>query len=139
MHVFTYGSLMFEPVWQRVVQGDYASRPAWLHGYVRKCVKSEAYPVVFKGVSAFPVDGMLYLNVHRQDVDLLDKFEGEFYVREPVSVKLADGSETMAMTYILKETYRHIATDQHWDIEKFALTGIHQFLQQYRGFLNTRA
>lgn len=45
-HLFTYGSLMFENVWRRVVSGRYRSTPATLHGYRRQRVRGEDYPAL---------------------------------------------------------------------------------------------
>lgn len=43
-HLFTYGSLMFEDVWNRLVKGNYLSQKAMLaNGYARRCVKDDVY------------------------------------------------------------------------------------------------
>ena len=47
-HVFTYGSLMFEPVWGGVVAGRYRSMPAVLPGYRRQRVRGPWDPQHFE-------------------------------------------------------------------------------------------
>ncbi|MCX5753855.1 MAG: gamma-glutamylcyclotransferase, partial [Candidatus Krumholzibacteria bacterium] len=48
MNLFTYGSLMFDEVWSRLVRGDYLQRPGRLHGFTRRQVCDDVYPVIFK-------------------------------------------------------------------------------------------
>jgi len=48
MNLFTYGSLMFAEVWSQLVRGDYVKRPARLHGFTRRRVHGDVYPVIFK-------------------------------------------------------------------------------------------
>jgi len=131
MNLFTYGSLMFDAVWSRLVSRPYESSPASLSGYVRKCVKNDLYPIVFKGDENISIDGMLYFNIEPQDLAMLDEFEGEYYLREAVRVRLADGSFLPAETYVLKDEFRHLASDQDWDAAHFASIGIHHFIEKY--------
>lgn len=98
-HVFTYGSLMFAPIWRRVVRGDYRQAPATLAGHARFAIVGEAYP----GMIAHPgasVAGVLYFDVDAKDVDALDAFEGADYSRRRVSVRLASGEAAEANTYL---------------------------------------
>lgn len=98
-HIFTYGSLMFAPVWQRVVQGTYRSASARLDNHARFSITDETYPgmVARAGESVF---GVLYFDVSDRDVDALDAFEGNEYCREKVLVTLETGEPVMAGTYI---------------------------------------
>lgn len=98
-HIFTYGSLMFAPVWQRVVQGTYRSAPARLDNYARFAITGETYPgmVAEDGAS---VIGVLYLDVSERDIAALDAFEGSEYRREDVLVTLETGETIAAGTYI---------------------------------------
>ena len=135
LNLFTYGSLMFEPVWSRLVSGHYPASPATLAGFVRRCVKDDSYPVIFRGSSTDMVEGVLYRNVTNEDIAVLDAFEGDYYAREAVTLRLPDGSAFPAQTYVLKDQYRHIADDREWDAARFSSTDIHHFLAQYSGFL----
>ncbi|HZW22072.1 gamma-glutamylcyclotransferase family protein [Noviherbaspirillum sp.] len=98
-HVFTYGSLMFPEVWQRVVRGGYRSAPARLDGHVRFEIAGETYPgmIVRRGAA---VDGVLYFDVSPADMAALDAFEGSEYRRDTVKVALASGEQVDAGTYI---------------------------------------
>ena len=45
-NVFTYGSLMYEAVWTRVVRGQYASVRARLAGFRRLAIRDESLSLI---------------------------------------------------------------------------------------------
>ena len=114
-NVFTYGSLMFDAVWDRVVRGRYRSTPATLHGYRRFAVRGQTYPAVVAEPGGV-VDGRLWLDVSAADLARLDAFE-EGYVRDDVDV-LAGGSPVRAPVYAFDDRSR--VEDRDWDPERFA-------------------
>jgi len=128
-HIFTYGSLMFEEVWKRIVLGNYSHAPARLEGYARRCVKDEAYPVVFEADES--VNGVLYYDVEPYDIASLDAFEGEYYERKTVLLHNCIDAEV----YVLKEKYFDIVEDKFWSEEAFATEGIKRFCETYKGFM----
>ena len=97
--VFTYGSLMFPPVWSRVVRGSYRAIPATLAGHARFALKDETYPGVIVQADS-KVAGLLYFGVSAADVAALDAFEGHEYRRVPVGVTLESGETVEAHTYL---------------------------------------
>lgn len=121
MHVFTYGSLMFPAVWQRVVRGSHRSLLAVLDGYARHAVRGELYPGIVHRPDA-SVEGMLYLDVSEADIAVLDAFEGGEYRRERVTVRTAAGTSTEKMaadTYLFLADHR--LADQAWEPQHFRL------------------
>jgi gamma-glutamylcyclotransferase (GGCT)/AIG2-like uncharacterized protein YtfP len=132
-HIFTYGSLMFEQVWNRVVSGRYQHHPGTVSGFVRRALLHEHYPAMLPGPVNERVVGFLYLNLDEEDVFRLDEFEGSIYERRAVQV-MTDNNIFTAEAYVLKDSYRHIVSDQNWDPEKFKSEGIHRFLSTYFGF-----
>ena len=133
IHIFTYGSLMFNPVWSTVVTGTYEHCPARLPGFVRRSIRGEDYPAIIADRLAATVDGVLYLGVDRDDLARLDAFEGTIYFRQQVQVRTADNLFA-AETYVLGNAYRHLLGDEPWRPEAFEKTGIHRFLDSYHGF-----
>jgi gamma-glutamylcyclotransferase (GGCT)/AIG2-like uncharacterized protein YtfP len=122
--VFTYGSLMFPPVWERVVRGHYADSNAILRGHARFTVGGQAYPGIVTQPDA-QVEGVLYRGVTAGDLLLLDAFEGQEYRRIAVELRLSDGTAAQAWTYL------YIAqdlSDSPWDPEAFAMQ---RFLDTY--------
>jgi gamma-glutamylcyclotransferase (GGCT)/AIG2-like uncharacterized protein YtfP len=134
MHVFTYGSLMFEKVWKRVVLGKYENHMGTLHGYRRRCLKNETYPVAFEGSTHERIWGRVYFDLSKEDLERLDVFEGSQYLRQKVDIVLDDGRKIEANVYILKEEYYDEINDNPWDSEWFEHVGMAQFLEKYQGF-----
>jgi len=130
-HIFTYGSLMFEEVWSRLVKGAYTRAPALLEGYTRRCVKNEEYPVVFEANES--VKGVLYYDVEPYDIARLDAFEGEYYERKSILLHNCVDAEV----YVLKQAYFDIIDDRKWDEEAFAQEGIKRFCESYKGFMTS--
>jgi gamma-glutamylcyclotransferase (GGCT)/AIG2-like uncharacterized protein YtfP len=99
MNIFTYGSLMFPQVWERVVRSDYRATSARLDGYARFAIAGETYPgMVAQRIAS--VQGVLYFEIAPQDLAALDAFEGAEYRREPVQVMLESGEAVSATTYV---------------------------------------
>ena len=131
INIFTYGSLMFEPVWSRVVAGTYDRSEAVLRGYDRKSVHNEVYPVLVPSAFNSQVRGIVYHDVSISDLDRLDKFEGEYYFRKTEQVITLDMAILPAAVYVLKEEYYRIISPQKWDPVHFSTTGIHYFMHSY--------
>jgi gamma-glutamylcyclotransferase (GGCT)/AIG2-like uncharacterized protein YtfP len=133
-NIFTYGSLMFNEVWSKVVRGTYEHVDAGLYGYQRKKVKGQAYPCVFPAGSADYVHGKLYRGVVDEDICSLDRFEGEYYQREWKECELSDGSKLPAWVYVFKKQYTYLIGAEDWDPDRFSRVGMYSFLSEYRGF-----
>ncbi len=134
MHLFVYGSLMFEEVWSRLVRGSYVRRTARLHGFTRRKVREDVYPVIFKSCDSDWVDGMAYLDVGEEDIQRLDFFEGDFYDRQNHPVVLEGAEKAVAAVYVLKDDYCYMTDEVGWDPEWFAQEGLALFLGRYKGF-----
>lgn len=131
-HVFTYGSLMFAPVWNKLVKGKYSATKGVLYNYARRCVKDEEYPVIFRANEK--VKGAVYYDVSEEDMQILDDFEGEFYER--ITVDIETHTQTIqAEVYALKESYFSIIEDTPWSEEAFEKEGMKRFLESYKGFI----
>jgi gamma-glutamylcyclotransferase (GGCT)/AIG2-like uncharacterized protein YtfP len=117
-NVFTYGSLMFPAVWERVVRGRYRSAPVLLEHYARYAIRSETYPgmVVLPGMQ---VAGVLYYEVSENDLAALDAFEGAEYRREQVRVTTTDGGKVDAHTYVYLLPEK-LSSDS-WEPERFQM------------------
>lgn len=117
-HVFTYGSLMFAPVWQRVVRSAYRSSAATLAGFRRFALVDETYPGMIEADGA-SVTGVLYFDVDAADLQALDDFEGTEYERRTVQVTTPAGAVVTAQTYVFLLPRRLAQHD--WDPDGFAL------------------
>ena len=133
MNIFTYGSLMFSEVWNKVVQGNYYSSSATLQGYRRFCIKNQSYPGLRQTGGQDKVSGIVYLDINNQDLKLLDAFEGGYYERVPVTVDL-ENSSINSHVYLIRDQYLYLATENQWDPEDFYKKSIGDFVATYTGF-----
>ena len=124
-HVFTYGSLMFDAVWQRVVRGQYRSAGATLDNHVRLIVDGETYPGMIARVGS-TVAGVLYFDVDGADLAALDHFEGLDYERVCVPVSTNSNGIVEAETYLYLPKQRLL--EQAWEPQEFQMQ---RFLQTY--------
>jgi gamma-glutamylcyclotransferase (GGCT)/AIG2-like uncharacterized protein YtfP len=130
-HLFTYGSLMFEDVWNRLVRGHYLSQHATLNGFARRSVKEDEYPVIFQANEQ--VEGVVYYDISAEDMVILDAFEGEYYARQEVELWVKN-EPIRACVYVLKEEHFDIIDPKPWSEALFATEGIKRFLAHYKGF-----
>lgn len=120
-HIFTYGSLMFPQVWERVVRGRYRSARAVLADYARFVIVDETYPGMVAQEGG-QVEGVVYFDVEREDVAALDAFEGMDYRRDKVTVTIEAGESIAAHTYIYLLPQRFSGTlwwPEEFQMERF--------------------
>lgn len=117
-NVFTYGSLMFPDVWERVVRGSYQCSPATVYGCARFAIAGETYPGMIEQADA-SVEGILYFDVDAADLAALDAFEGDDYRRVVLQAKLESGGTIEAGTYLYLVAAR--LTSQPWLPEAFQM------------------
>lgn len=116
--LFTYGSLMYPQVWQRVVRGMYRSVAAVVAGHARYGIIGETYPAMVEQADAV-VSGVVYLDVDENDVARLDVFEGNAYQRTEVAATLSSGDILTVDAYIYLDKSR--LSDALWTPETFQL------------------
>ena len=127
-NIFTYGTLMFEPVWIKVTGSPHNSQKAILTGFERKSVKDQFYPVLIPSKNQLKLQGVVYCDIDEATLCKLDMFEGDSYLRKIVRVNLYNGDALDAQTYILKKEYYHIIGSTDWDPLQFEIKDMGFFL-----------
>jgi len=127
VNIFTYGSLMFPQVWQRVVRGRYRSATATVHDHARYALTGESYPGMIAQAGG-SVPGIVYFAVDACDVAALDAFEGSAYRRVRLDAGLDSGEKIMADSYLFVLPQQ--LSGQPWDPDAFRLK---HFLATYCG------
>lgn len=130
INVFTYGSLMFRPVWNAVANGRYLCSAAVLKGYRRCAIRGEDYPAIIADQASCVVRGRLYYRVAADDLHRLDRFEGAFYQRLAVRVLVGE-HHVPAEAYVLQARYASIATGEPWDEKAFQHFALTRFLRRH--------
>ena len=134
-NIFVYGSLMFEPVWNRVVTGSYTKIEGQLFGYARLGIKDEHYPGLIETPGT--VDGVIWLDVNDTDIEKLDRFEGVYYRRNQVFVADSHDRCLDCETYVIANDYTYLLEDHPWDADQFREQHLQSFIEKYVGF-NTK-
>jgi len=133
MNVFTYGSLMYPQVWDRVVKGRYRGAAALLRGFRRCALRGLTYPGAVPDAGA-QVVGRVYFDVDPDDLARLDAFEASEYRREEVIVSRPDepaGACVRAQVYVYLEWSRLDARD--WDAQRFEREQLAGFVDSHTG------
>lgn len=131
--LFTYGSLMCEDIMSEVAGTRLLCEAATLPGYRRFLVKDEHYPGVVAQAGGL-VSGIVYHGLGLENWQRLDRFEGEMYERQPVSVRYSDGREAMVDCYLFRPEFAHRLSSTEWDFAAFLQGGKSLFQHQYCGF-----
>ena len=127
-NVFTYGSLMFPVVWDRVVQGHYRSSEATIHGFQRLRIRCELYPALIINPNACLLTGRIYHAVSASDIARLDHFETSHYARVPIAVTVGDNALAADAYLTLKpQTLEQV----EWRPEDFERDDLESFLATY--------
>ena len=117
-HLFTYGTLQIEGIFQRVAGCLFSAQGAVLDGYFCCCVRGEVYPGIKQFYGA-QTTGKLYHNVDLPTLKRLDFFEGDIYERIPVPVRLTNGTRVSAQVYCIRKKYRPVLSTQPWHLSDF--------------------
>ena len=129
-HLFAYGTLMCEDIMQEVSGCLPEHRRGVLKGYARRRVRSQVYPGLLQ-LEANRVDGVVYLDVPASAWERLDRFEGEMYARQAVSIEMDGGGQLTAETYIVRPGYVDRLEEDEWDFSEFLSSGKSKFRAGY--------
>ena len=135
--LFVYGTLMVPEIVERLIHRVPRSVPATLPGYSRRLVKSAPYP----GVVADPqdsVDGILYFEVSGDELQVLDRYEGDLYQATNVTVSMkvdhsSDEDETKfaALVYKLRPGFENRLSEEKWDLSTFRRRDLPVYLNRF--------
>ena len=131
--VFTYGTLLFPAVMAALTGRQLSHCKAVLPGYRRLLVRGRVYPAIVPDPKAHTA-GVLYDNLDSTSLEMLDRFEGDLYQLDPVTVIIGDGSRRRAVAYILDPGRRSELTDEPWDSSAFAARHLARYRAACRAF-----
>jgi gamma-glutamylcyclotransferase (GGCT)/AIG2-like uncharacterized protein YtfP len=135
MHVFTYGTLMFPEVWQAVVGRQFITAAGHADGFRIFRVRDALYPGISASEPAGAVQGVVHLDVDSDSITRLDRFEDDFYRRQPIVVACDDGRQLAAEAYIVPDERRDALTTEPWSGDDFVARGdLDRFLASFAGF-----
>ena len=129
--VFVYGTLTFPPIIQAVIDKLPSGQKAKLHNFAAYAVVGSVYPGIWH-LEGVDTDGILYHDIGKEDMLKLDRYEGEEYNRELLSVETEDGNEHQAWVYIFRPAYRHLLSSKPWDARKFEDESLESYLAELK-------
>ena len=115
--LFAYGTLMFPVVIKSVIGRVPDSRLAVIKGYRRLEVNGESFPGLVKGDNE-RVEGLVYVNISREEWERLTAFEDDFYELQEVSVDCL-GTTVSALAYIVSSSRKSVLSDKVWNPDCF--------------------
>lgn len=137
MNVFTYGTLMFPQIWERVTGRPATAVRGRVTGFSIYRVEDAEFPGIIAAAAADgeAVEGVLYLDVDAASLAPLDAFENDFYRREVVLVDCDDGRRREGEAYVVPEDRRAVLTSEVWQADAFvAQGGLDRFAAHFAGF-----
>lgn len=116
------------------VSGERPShQKARLNGFFCSKLHGETYPGIYADVE-HSVEGVLYFDVSQSALARLDRFEGDYYQRNEITVLCSSQGKILATTYIIKPQYSNLLTGKLWNYEEFLQHGKKEFEAKYVGF-----
>lgn len=128
MRLFTYGTLMFPEVWERIALPCYPSQPAKLPGYAIFRVLDAVYPGIVRSEATSFVNGVVYEGLDEEALLELDTYESRFYERQTVNVTLEDGEQCSCQAYVVPEQRRERLSAEAWDPQWFRTHELQRYL-----------
>ena len=116
--IFAYGTLMFPEVLSALCGQEYPHQVVALHGFARYQVAGQIYPGIIRERGALTV-GHVYCGLDVDALRVIDQYEGEFYDRRRLFLKVSAHLLLPAYAYIVPERFAHRLTDKSWDHKQF--------------------
>ena len=141
---FLYGTLMSPQVLSTLLgrslrdDEEKAILPARLFGHARHCVKNHVFPATIPASKDDCVDGLLLPpTLSPTEVNLLDYFEGEEYLRVTVPVQVKNNSDKTSTEFTTVDAQAYLWRDdlvsqlvfQPWSYEDFVSNHLEWYLQ----------
>ncbi len=127
MPLFVYGSLQVPKVLEVVIGRPIEGKPASAPGFRRFVMKGYSFPGMIPEAEA-STGGRLIEGLTEEDLERLDHFEGEPYLRQKIRVLLDGNAPSEAWAYVIPAEETGFITDLEWDLQKFIDNDLEVFL-----------
>ena len=129
--LFCYGTLQSEEVISSLIgRKPPVSSSAVLENYGAYYVEGTDYPGIRED-SGNKVQGMLYYDLDKKVMNILDRFEGDLYERVIVSVVDENDKTVDAFVYKTKKEKLYMLNEKPWDLEVFMERELDHFIRGY--------
>ncbi|KQJ93244.1 AIG2-like protein D isoform X1 [Brachypodium distachyon] len=131
--VFVYGTLMAEEVVRVLLGRVPPSSPALLPNHQRFSIKGRVYPAILP-VDGSRVSGKVFRGLTDGELDVLDIFEDEEYVREIVGISLTESSDTMLAYAYIWGNVDDPDLYGEWDFDEWRKVHLNDYLTMTQDF-----
>lgn len=127
MNLFTYGTLMFPEVWDRIALGKFPSQAASLPGFAIYRIRDAVFPGIVRSNPDDQVNGRIFFDLDDEAMFELDAYESDLYDRIPV-IAITEEGPVECSAYVIPESRRVALTDETWDAEWFRQHKLEKYL-----------
>lgn len=128
MNAFTYGSLLFDGVWEAVVGRIGPSVEGRLDGFEAWKLQGQVFPGLAPA-SGHQVVGRVWQGVTAVELAKLDAFESGIYDRERVLVQTNVGDLVECWAYVVRPACRDRLRNERWDRDEFQRLHLEAFVK----------
>jgi len=128
MHLFTYGTLAVPEVMTALTGLTFIRSAAELRGYACFLLKNRIYPGVTPR-QGFATPGIVYFNLDDRTLQLIDEFEDDTYLRQPVRVFSAAGHALSAEAYVIPPERDGMLSAAPWDEAAFRRRHLPEYIE----------
>jgi len=116
--VFAYGTFLFPQIMTAITGREHDGQKAWINNFAAFKVTGDIYPGIWP-LEGVQTEGILYHNVSKEELEAMDRYEGEEYSRELLPVETEDGEIHKVWVYVFRAAYKHLLSETPWRPEMY--------------------
>ncbi len=126
--LFCYGTLQVPDVIKAVTGRVHKGIKAILPGYAMYKVKNTEYPGVVPSSNSETV-GILYTGIIKEELEVIDLFEGDLYIRKQLNVIQQNNKICKAWVYIISDQNKGKLSKDPWNLKDFLKNDLKNFIR----------
>lgn len=136
MNLFVYGTLIHPDIYHLVTGTRKAGEQATAEGFEVLGVQGQSFPGMIEK-PGFIASGILYRNLTEDELDRLDYYEDDFYVRKAIEITIQSqpGKNELAWAYLVPESNHHVLSREQWDYSDFCKNHLNDFMNGLHRYL----
>lgn len=124
--IFTYGTLMYQPLWLKIAEHQRLPIPAVTKGFAR-CSIENSLSCSLVAAAGGHVAGMLYGGLSESEIVRLDEYTASLFER--VQLQVVTPNETIvAYSYVIKPEFESRILPKTWNQRRFEHFGLLRLL-----------
>ena len=128
--LFCYGTLQIPEVLEAVIGHPLQGAHAVLPGYTAYQVRRAEYPGLVRSPGN-KTYGRLYRDVTPMELNVLDRFEGRLYRRQPQVIVKDSGQRIQAWVYMVAPGRQKQVSAKPWHLDRFLRTEYRRFMRRF--------